>query len=317
MTDTTDIVSGASTTAPVTVVPPKPVPSAPAPKTDGKNRGSVRKVLAKISLRSPKARIYVGVGLLVLLAAICYLYPRPFNPLETGVGPVSSAPTGDFWFGTDSLGRDIFSRVLTAGRIDILLVLSATLITTVAGTAFGLLSASKNIAAETFMRFLDVFQALPLLVVTMAMVSISGNSLVLVVFAVAMIRFPTVTRLVRAETIGLRESRFIEAARATGASPTRVLVKHLLPNVSGIVIVNAVVSGSMATISIAGLAFLGIGVQPPDPSWGGMIQQGVAGITTGQWWVWVFPGLCVLLLGMCFNRIGDGAESLQNRSRRA
>jgi peptide/nickel transport system permease protein len=319
MTDTTSVpaVSGQ-----LTPEPDVPVTVAAAADLEATDNGkstmrSRRKARGQSTARKAKRHIYIGAALLLGLIAICYFYPRPFDPLATSVGPVSQGPTGEFWFGTDSLGRDIFSRVLTAGRTDILLVLAATLITTVAGTLFGLLSASENIYTEAFMRFLDVFQALPLLVVTMALVSVSGNSLVLVVFAVAMIRFPTVTRLVRSEAIGLRQSRFIEAARATGASPFRVLRSHLLPNVSGIVIVNAVVSGSMATISIAGLAFLNIGVQPPDPSWGGMIQQGVAGITTGQWWVWVFPGLCVLLLGMSFNRLGDGFESLQNRRGRA
>ncbi|WP_181782230.1 ABC transporter permease, partial [Pseudonocardia pini] len=247
--------------------------------------------------------------LLLLVAA--FLLPLPYDPIEPDVGPIMGAPSVSHLFGTDQLGRDVFSRTIAAGRLDIVLVLASVGLTVVVGVGLGLAVSSRTVFAERLMRVLDVFQALPLLVLAMALVSVSGNSLVLVAVSVAMIGFPTFVRLVRAESLALRESRFIEAAVSIGADRRRILVHHMLPNVGGIILVNAAVCASRAILVIAGLSFLGIGVQPPTASWGQMIEQGIEGITSGQWWVWAFPGLFVLILGACFNRVADGLDTLQ------
>jgi peptide/nickel transport system permease protein len=163
------------------------------------------------------------------------------------------------------------------------------------------------------MRGLDMFQSFPLLVLAIAIVALTGNKLHNVVFAIAFLNIPRFVRLVRSEALSLRESRFVEAAYAIGASRTRVMTRHLLPNMTGTILVRASLTAAQAIIVIAALSFLGIGVTPPTPSWGALIQSGAQNITTGQWWVSLFPGCAVFLTVLALNQVGDGLESILGR----
>ncbi|HEX5198920.1 MAG TPA: ABC transporter permease, partial [Actinoplanes sp.] len=145
-------------------------------------------------------------------------------------------------------------------------------------------------------------------IIAIAIVTLTGNKLQNVILAVMIINVPRFMRLIRSEALAMRESRFIEAAWAAGATRYRVLVKHILPNVAGVTLAQSSLAAAQAIIVIAALSFLGVGVSPPNPSWGLMIQEGARQMTIGQWWVVAFPGLAVLLTVICFNLIADGLQ---------
>ena len=152
---------------------------------------------------------------------------------------------------------------------------------------------------------MDAFQAFPLLILALALVSLSGNELYMVVVAIALINVPRFIRLMRSEILSLREARFIEAAIATGASPSRVVFRHLLPNVWGIVLVQTSLTVANAIVVISSLSFLGIGVSAPTPPWGSMIRDGAGNMSSGEWWIAGFPGLAVVLCVLAFNQLAD------------
>ena len=164
------------------------------------------------------------------------------------------------------------------------------------------------------MRALDAFQAFPLLILAIAIVSLTGDRLENVIIAIALINVPRFMRLVRSEVLSLRESRFVEAAIAFGASKTRVMFRHLLPNLSGVILAQVSLAAAHAIIVIAALSFLGIGITPPDASWGAMIQSGARNMVSGQWWVVAFPGLAVIVAVTSLNLIADGLDSVFDRS---
>lgn len=254
--------------------------------------------------RHPGITLGVAVLLLILLAA--FFAPLPFNPRKPDPISALMPPGNGHILGTDSSGFDVYSRTLAAGRLDLPLALIATLICLVIGVPIGLAASSKTKWDEIIMRCLDVFQAFPLLVLALIIVALTGNNLRNVVVAIVLINAPRFIRLTRAEALAVRESRFIEAARAMGASRQRVVWRHLLPNISGTILAQASLSAANAIVVIAALSFIGIGASPTDPSWGAMIRAGGQLMATGQWWVALGPGLAVFLTVLSFNAIADG-----------
>jgi peptide/nickel transport system permease protein len=260
-------------------------------------------------------KIQVGSGIIVLLLLAGLVLPLPHDPLTTSPD-ILQGPSGEHIMGTDQLGRDVFARTVRAARLDLPLVIASTLVSVIVGVGLGLLVSTRSRISEWAMRGLDIFQAFPMLVLAMVIVAVAGNSRTMVIVALALISFPMFLRLVRAEALALRESRFIEAAVAIGATRWQVLRHHMLPNVTGVILVNAAVTASRAILMIAALSFLGIGVEPPTPSWGLMMQEGSQSLVAGEWWVSFFPGLGVLLVGLGFNLLGDGLEHVTGRGSR-
>jgi peptide/nickel transport system permease protein len=260
-------------------------------------------------------KIQLGAGIIVLLLLAGLVLPLPHDPLTTSPD-ILQAPSGGHIMGTDQLGRDVFARTVRAARLDLPLVIASTLASVIIGVGLGLLVSTRSRLSEWAMRGLDIFQAFPMLVLAMVIVAVAGNSRTMVILALALISFPMFLRLVRAEALALRESRFIEAAVAIGATRRQVLWHHMLPNVTGVILVNAAVTASRAILMIAALSFLGIGVEPPTPSWGLMMQEGSQSLVAGEWWVSFFPGLGVLLVGLGFNLLGDGLEQVTGRGSR-
>ncbi len=213
-------------------------------------------------------RVAIGSLFICVLVLAGLFAPLPYDPLEPYLDDTLVPPGSAFWFGTDSLGRDIFSRTIAGARVDIPLALAGTLVSLVVGVSAGLLASTKSRWSDRTMRALDMFQAFPLLVLAIAIVALTGNKLHNVVFAIAFLNIPRFIRLVRSEALALRESRFIEAAYAIGASRLRVMVRHLLPNMTGTILVQASLTAAQAIIVIAALSFLGIGVTPPDAKLG-------------------------------------------------
>ena len=259
----------------------------------------------------------VAAGVLLIVSLIVMAYAVPYSAVddanaqrESFVGP------GRYWLGTDSLGRDVFRRVLAGARLDLPLALAGMAASLVLGVPLGLLASQKSRWSERFMRALDMFQAFPLLVIAIVLVALAGNHLYMVVVAIAVINTPRFIRLIRSEALSLRESRFVEAAIAIGASRLRVMFRHVLPNTTGTILVQASLTAAQSIVVIAALAYLGVGIRPPKASWGAMIKDGSQGITTGQWWVAIFPGIAVFICVLLFNVIGDRLERVLSRGAR-
>jgi peptide/nickel transport system permease protein len=250
----------------------------------------------------------VAIVIVFIFGTANWLLPLPYDPIAPSVGAPLSPPSGLHWFGTDRFGFDLFSRTLGAGSRDIPLALSGTLLSAVIGVPLGLLAITRGRAGEMLMRTLDAFQAFPLVILAVAMVALAGNRLENIILAIAVINVPRFMRLVRAQGLAVRESRFVEAARTYGASWSRVLGYHILPNVLGVIIAQASLTAALSIRVIAALSFLGIGISPPATSWGAMINSGAQNMVTGQWWVVLFPGLAVLITISCLNIIADAID---------
>lgn len=273
-----------------------------------KNRRSIRRFI----------RLYIGVlaGAAILTAMLlaAFVAPLPHDPFKPDAFSVLNAPSVDHWFGTDITGFDVFSRTIVSARLDLPLAIGGALISMVVGVALGLVASSKGRMGERIMRALDAFQAFPLLILAIAIVSLTGDRLENVIIAIALINVPRFMRLVRSEVLSLRESRFVEAAVAIGASKRRVMFRHLLPNLTGVILAQVSLAAAHAIIVISALSFLGIGIAPPDASWGAMIQAGARNMSSGQWWVVAFPGAAVFVAVASLNVIADGLDSHFDRS---
>ncbi|GAA1738232.1 ABC transporter permease [Luedemannella helvata] len=261
-----------------------------------------------------RLRLWVPVGVLTAMLAAAYFAPLPHDPTEP-LADTLAAPDGDYWMGTDKFGIDVFSRLVASAGVDIPLAVSGMSISLVIGVLLGLAALHRGPWGERLVRALDVFQAFPLLILAVALVALMGNKIENVVIAIAIINVPRFVRLVRSEGLTIRESRYVEAAHAIGATGRRVMFRHVLPNMTGIILAQASLAVAHSIVVIASLSFLGIGINAADPSWGAMIQTGAQNITTGQWWVAVFPGLAIFLTVLCFNAISDQLQDSFGRAR--
>lgn len=252
----------------------------------------------------------VATGLIILASFILagHFSPLPYDPVAPHPMAVLQPPSATYWFGTDASGFDVFSRTIDAPRRDLPLALGGTALSLLIGVPLGLLASNKTRLAEALMRGLDVFQAFPLVIIAIAIVTLTGNHIQNVVYAIAVINAPRFMRLIRSEALALRECRFMEAAVATGCSTSRILFRHLLPNVRAVILAQASLAAAYALIVIASLNFLGIGVSPPDPTWGSMIQSGAQYMASGQWWVSLFPSIGLFCSVLCFNAISNGLQ---------
>lgn len=257
-----------------------------------------------------------GVVFIVLLLLASLFMPLPYDPRATAPLESLEPPSGDHWFGTDGAGGDVFSRVIDAARVDLSLALLGTLLSLAIGIPLGLAASTKGKGSERLVRGLDAFQAFPLLILALALVSLSGNRLYMVVVAIALINVPRYIRLLRSEILSIRESRFIEAAHAMGASTFRLTTRHLLPNVWGVVLVQTSLTIANAIVVIASLSFLGVGVSAPTPSWGAMIRDGSGNMSSGEWWIATFPGIVVVLCVLAFNQLADAIGDTTARTHR-
>ncbi len=254
------------------------------------------------------------VGILAMLF-ICLFVSTPFNPNATTADTLH-APGGGHLFGTDDLGRDLLSRMMLAGRTDIPLVIGAACMSMILGIVIGMLVSTKSPWSERGMRVLDLFQAFPTLVLLIVLVAIAGSSVIVLMVVIAIVYGPLFGRLIRAEALAIRESRYMEAAVAIGASVPRQLFRHLLPNVTNIILVQFSLTASRAILILAGLSYLGFGPPPPTPSWGQMISDGQQYLSVGDWWMFLLPGIPIVLVGMFFYQISLGMETVLDRGSR-
>jgi peptide/nickel transport system permease protein len=252
--------------------------------------------------------IVFGASVLLLMLLAAFFLPLPYNPTAPDPNSVLMSPSGSHWFGTDNNGFDVLSRVVASGRRDLPLALIGTLASLLLGIVIGLPLSTKSRWAESAMRALDGLQSFPLIVLSVTIVSLTGNHISNIIYAIVLINAPRFIRLIRGEALSLRESRFIEAAIASGARPRRVVFRHMLPNVTDICLVQSSLTAANAIIVIAALNFLGVGVSPPAPTWGSMVQAGAQAIALGQWWVAIWPGVAIFIAIGSLNILANGIQ---------
>jgi peptide/nickel transport system permease protein len=249
-----------------------------------------------------------ALALIALFAACAILAPvlAPYDPLLQDLASRLRPPSSEHWLGTDSLGRDIASRILYGARISLIIGVVVVTVAGVVGTAIGLVAGyAGGLVDDALMRLTEVFLAFPALILAMAIAGALGPSLTNAIIAIAAVTWAVYARLVRGQILSLRRREFVEAARAMGASRTRIVVRHLLPNALAPLMIQASFDLGSSIIAAAGLSFIGFGAQPPTPEWGVMISEGRNYIST-QPWLSLFPGLAILLAVGSFNLLGDG-----------
>jgi peptide/nickel transport system permease protein len=254
---------------------------------------------------------------LFVLLAVIGPWIVPFNPLATGAGAPMTPPNARNWFGTDVLGRDIFSRVVVATRIDFVIALSAV------GASFaigGLIGAAAGYFGgwldRIVIRLCDMVMSFPLFVLAMGIVAALGNSVFNIIIATALVNLPFYIRVARTEVNVRRDSAFVEAARLAGNGDARILLLHLIPNAMPPMMVQVSLNMGWAILNAAGLSFIGLGVSPPEAEWGIMVAEGATYIISGEWWVALFPGSVLMLAVFTFNLLGDGLRDLIDPRRR-
>lgn len=268
-----------------------------------KKASLLRRMLRSI-VRNPQ------MSLSILMITICVL-AIAFAPLLTSVDPFAQAvtrrlkpPSAEHPFGTDQLGRDVFSRVLYGGRASLPAAFIVVLIGATFGTIVGAIAGSSGrLVSDIVMRVTDMFLAFPVLVLAMAVAAALGASLVHGVIALTVVWWPAYARISRGIVLDLRDREFVVAARAAGRSPTAVLLHTILPNALPPLLVMAAIDIGRAILNFSILSFLGLGARPPTPEWGSMVSSGAE--VMDQWWVSTFPGLAILVVVFSFNLLGD------------
>ncbi|MDW8035106.1 MAG: ABC transporter permease [Candidatus Korarchaeum sp.] len=261
----------------------------------------------------------LGLFLTILLISVALLAPYivKYDPVKQDLSKRLLPPSLEHLFGTDQLGRDIFSRVIWGSRISLTIAIVVVAISFSLGTLIGVISGYfGGKIDEVLMRVTDMFMAFPRLILAMAVAAALGPGIFNTMLAIAFVSWVYYARLARASTLQVREETFVEAARAIGASDLRIIFRHVLPMIIPPVIVQATLDMGGTILTAAGLGFLGLGVQPPTPEWGVMVSEGRRFITE-QWWVSTFPGFAILLATLGFNLLGDGINDILNvRARR-
>ncbi|MGE4220675.1 MAG: ABC transporter permease [Alphaproteobacteria bacterium] len=262
---------------------------------------------------------FISFCMLALMIGAAIFGPAlaPFDPLETEAARAMQPPSAAHWFGTDQLGRDVFSRVLVAARLDLAISIAAVFLSFVAGGAIGGMAGYFGGWTDRIVgRLLDTIMAFPLFVLAMGIVAAAGNTIENIVYATAIINLPFYARMARAEANIRRNAGFVQAARLAGNSELRTLAVHVMPNAMPPMVVQASLNLGWVILNAAGLSFIGLGVRPPTPEWGIMVAEGASYIVSGEWWLALFPGLALMLAVFTFNLTGDGLRDLVDPLRR-
>lgn len=252
----------------------------------------------------------VSAVILVILVIACILVPifSSHDIVTTNSAVSNSPPSAEHWFGTDHLGRDLFVRFFYAGRISMTVALAVTFFTCLLGVVLGCISGFYGKFVDTIIqRLSEIFMSIPFLVAIIVVVGFFGGSLFVLVAVFSVLSWPGICRIVRGQILALRELEYMQACEALGLSDFRRIFRHLLPNVMAYVIVYATLSMGSVILTESALSFLGLGIAPPTPSWGNMIQAARAPVVLMErWWIWVPSGVAIFAVVMCFNLIGDG-----------
>lgn len=276
-----------------------------APTTLKKESGPWLRAWRKLR-RNRKGMFGLYVVLLFIVMAIFAPLISPFDPIEASWSAIRKAPTGTHWFGTDELGRDVLARVIWGARASLLAGVVSVAISLLTGVTIGMLAGFLGGTIDSLIsRATDAFLACPFLILAIALAAFLGPSLTNAMIAIGVSASPIFVRLTRAQVLQIKVEDYVEAARAVGCHPFRIAVSHILPNVTAPLIVQASLAIASAVIAEASLSFLGLGQQPPDPSWGSMLNTAKNFMDTAPWMA-VWPGLAIFVLVLSFNLLGDG-----------
>ena len=277
-----------------------PVAAAPLPR---------RRV---VPWRRLSPRIWIGlcvVGTMIFLAATAD-FLTPYDPNYQDYTQLRQPPSLDHPFGTDQVGRDVYSRVIYGTRISLLVGVIAVGIGMTAGVLLGLIAGIyRGWIDEIIMRVMDAIHAFPALVLALAITSALGTGIVNIMIAIGFVYMPYYARLVRGQVLSVRERDFVTAAQLLGASMPRLMFRHIWPNVTAPIIVQASLNVSTAILTEASLSFLGLGVRPPTPSWGSSLQGGYQYLSTAPW-LSIYPGIAIFIAVLAFNLFGDGLRQM-------
>ncbi len=259
--------------------------------------------------------LIVGIMLLLVVAAPVF---ATHDPIKANPRDFLQPPSREHWFGTDASGFDIYSRVLYAPRVDMVIAVSGILLAIAIGCPLGVFVGyyPGGVLSGLIMRIMDFFQSLPIFIMAMALVAALGQNITNVIYVLAIFNIPVFVRLMRSEALSLREIEYIEAARCAGNSDMRIIFRHLLPNSLAPALIQLSVSIGAAILLTAGLSFIGAGVRVPTPEWGLMIAQGAQNMITGQWWIAFFPGVAMSLAVLGFALVGDALGNILDPAKR-
>jgi peptide/nickel transport system permease protein len=253
---------------------------------------------------------------LLLLAALLGPAIVPYDPLASGPDTLKS-PSRAHWFGTDDLGRDMFSRVVVATRLDLFIAGASVALVFAMGGLAGVAAGYFGGWTERIVgRVSDTIMAFPLFVLAMGIVAALGNTVQNIIIATAIVNFPLYARIATTEANVRRDSGFVQAARLSGNGEFRILLAQILPNIMPIMVVQMSLTMGYAILNAAGLSFIGLGVKAPAAEWGIMVAEGARYMVSGEWWTAVFPGAALMLAVFCFNLLGDGLRDIVDPQRR-
>lgn len=255
----------------------------------------------------------IGLSVLVMLlfVAVFASVLAPYDPTVTDVPNRLSPPSENHLFGTDEYGRDIFSRILFGTRIAFQVAIATPAVAMTIGVPIGLIAGySGGRTDSALMRLMDAIFAFPTILLGLTLVAVFGQSLTNIVIAIGIVFIPQFARITRGSAMSAASDDHVKAAKSTGASDLRILVVHILPFCLSAILVQATIVGALAILLESSLSFLGVGVPPPRPSWGAMLQTGKGYINTGEWWYSVLPGLAIVVSILGFNLLGDGLRDI-------
>lgn len=270
--------------------------------------GAARVLAATLRAFNTNKTSWVGLGLFALVVVLALLAPwiAPHDPIEQDIFSKLQGPSATYWFGTDYYGRDILSRLLYGARYSLFIGLSSTLFAMLAGSLIGILAGYYGGRFDTLvMQVMDILLAFPSLILGLIIVAMLGPSLANIIIAIALTSIPSFARIARAPTIAVKEREFVEAGRSLGYSDARIMFVHILPNIAAEILVMFSLWTASSIRTEASLAFIGLGLKPPTPTWGGMIREGFENILE-SYWLAMMPGLAILVVVFALNLLGDG-----------
>ncbi len=273
-----------------------------------KNRVMLRLAPGRGPGRSGRILFYFSLFLISALVLLAIFAPVlvPYDPLKTDPDSQFLKPSSEHWFGADQYGRDIFARLVHATRFDLLISFSVVGVAFGAGSVIGGVAGfAGNLFEDVVMRIVDIMMSFPAFILAMGITAVLGNKISNVILALAVAYTPYFVRLTRGEMLKVRKMEYADAARCIGVKPVRILFYHLLPNTIAPGLVQSALALGWAILDTAGLAFLGLGIQPPTAEWGVMVSEGAKNILGVEWWTWLFPGLVIFLAVFAFNGVAD------------
>lgn len=264
----------------------------------------------RLLMANPVTVVSTGLLLVIAFVAATANWIAPYEINDVDVPNALRPPSGSHWFGTDELGRDVFSRVLLATQASMRVAVVSVAFAAVVGVTVGLVSGYRGGWLDTvFMRVVDVMFAFPVLLLALAVVAILGPGVTTTILAIGIVYTPIFARVSRASTMSVRVEPFVSVSRSMGTGHLYILGRHILPNIAGPLVVQTSLSLAFAILSEAALSFLGLGIQPPQPSLGRMIFDS-QGFVTMAWWMAVFPGAAIFVTVLAFNLLGDGLRDV-------